>query len=182
MPLTSLSSLIHSWELNTYLYVISNTLYKDQGVLLFFLFFFFFVSYLVSSQPATRVRATDALRTVLVITTTLTLPAYHIHKRTTTERMVRFSPVWWFFNFPGFDQPLYMLWYGYCLLSLNPLYCDIYSRLTSRRWTKISKTPKVFHICPAGLSLSPPLHPPLKYIMENSEVLIKIPSKNTANV
>ena len=37
MPLTSLSSLLHSWELNTYLYVISNTLYKDKGVSLFFL-------------------------------------------------------------------------------------------------------------------------------------------------
>ena len=71
------------------LYVMSNTLYKDHGV---FLFFFF----LVSSQPATRVRATDALRTVLVITTTLTLPACHMHKRTATERMVRFSPVLWF--------------------------------------------------------------------------------------
>ena len=173
MPLTSLSSLLHSWELNTYL--ISNTLYKKIKA---FPFFF----YLVSSQPATRVRATDVLRTVLVITTTLTLPAYHMHKRTATERMVRFSPVWWFFNFPGVDQPLYMLWYGYCLLSLNPLNCDIYSRLTSRRWTKLSKTPKVFHICPASLSLARPLHPPLKYIMENSEVLIKIPSKNTANV
>ena len=70
----------------------SNTLYKDHGV---FLFFFFF--YLVSPKPATRVRATDALRTVLVITTTLTLPAYHMHKRTATERIVRFSPV------PGAD-------------------------------------------------------------------------------
>ena len=36
MPQTSLSSLLHTWELNTYLYVISNTLYKDQGVSLFF--------------------------------------------------------------------------------------------------------------------------------------------------
>ena len=180
MPLSSLSSLLPSWELNTYLYVTSNTLYKDQGVFLFFLFFF--VSYLVSSQPATRVRATDALRTVLVITTTLTLPAYHMHKRTATERMVRFSPVRWFFNFPGVDQPLYMLWYGYCLLSLNPLYCDIYWRLTSRRWTKLSKTPKVFHICPASLSLVRPLDPPLKCTMENNEALIIIPSKNTANV
>ena len=36
------------------------------------------------------------------------------------------------FNFPGVDQPLYMLWNGYCLLSLNPLYCDIYSSLTPR--------------------------------------------------
>ena len=66
-------------------------MYKDHGVFLFFFFFFFF--YLVSSQPATRVRATDALRTVLVITTTLTLPACHMYKRTATERMVRFSPV-----------------------------------------------------------------------------------------
>ena len=88
MPLTSPSSLLHSWELNTYLNVMSNTLYKDHGV---FLFFFFF--YLVSSQPAARVRATDVMRTVLVITTTLTLPAYHMRKRTTTERMVRFSKV-----------------------------------------------------------------------------------------
>ena len=69
-------------------------------------FFFFFFFYLVSSQPATRVRATDALRTVLVITTTLTLPAYHMHKRTTTERMVRFSSLQWFFNFPGVSQSL----------------------------------------------------------------------------
>lgn len=37
MPQTSLSSPLHSSELNTYLYVISNTLYKDQGVSLFFL-------------------------------------------------------------------------------------------------------------------------------------------------
>ena len=81
-----MSSLFDSSELNTYLYVISNTMYKDRGVSLFFF-------YLVSSQPATRVRATDALRTVLVITMTLTLPAYHMHKRTATERMVRFSPV-----------------------------------------------------------------------------------------
>ena len=36
MPQTSLSSLLHSWELNTYLYVISNTMYKDRGVSLFF--------------------------------------------------------------------------------------------------------------------------------------------------
>ena len=177
MPLTSPSSLLHSWELNTYLNVMSNTLYKDHGV---FLFFFFF--YLVSSQPAARVRATDVLRTVLVITTTLTLPAYHMHKRTATERMVRFSPVRWFFNFPGVDQPLYMLWYGYCLLSLNPLYCDIYSRLTSRRWTKLSKTPEVYYICPAGLRFSPPLDPPLKCITENDDVLIIIKSKKTANV
>ena len=70
----------------------SNILYKDHSVFLFcFSFFFFF--YPVSSKPATRVRATDVLRTVLVITTTLTLPAYHVHKRTATERMVRFSPV-----------------------------------------------------------------------------------------
>ena len=121
----------------------------------FFFSFFFFFFYLVSSQPATRVRATDVLRTVLVITTTLTLPAYHMHKRTATERMVRFSPVRWFFNFPGVDQPLYMLWNGYCLLSLNPLYCDIYSSLTPRGWTKLSKTPEVYYICPAG----PPLLP-----------------------
>ena len=32
----SLSSLLHSWELNTNLYVINDTLYKDQGVSLFF--------------------------------------------------------------------------------------------------------------------------------------------------
>ena len=169
------SSLLHSWELNTYLYVISNVLYKNIKACPFFF-------YLVSSQPATRVTATDALRTVLVITTTLTLPAYPMHKRTATERMVRFSPVWWFFNFPSVDQPLYMLWYGYCLLSLNPLYCDIYSRLTSRGWTKLSKTPKVFHIFPASLSLVRPLDPPLKCTMENNEALIIIPSKNTANV
>ena len=68
----------------------SNTLYKDHGVFFFFSFFFFFF-YLVSSKPATRVRATDVLRTVLVITTTLTLPAYHMHTWTATERMVRFS-------------------------------------------------------------------------------------------
>ena len=52
----------------------SNTLYKDHGAFLLFSFFFFF--YLVSSKPATRVRATDALRTVLVITTTLTFLQY----------------------------------------------------------------------------------------------------------
>ena len=128
------------------LYVVSNTLYKDHGVFLFFLFFFFlyvmsntlyqdhgeflflflfFFFYLVSSKPATRVRATDALRTVLVITMTLTLPAYHMHKRTATERMVRFSPVQWFFQFSWCWSAI-MLWYGYCLLSLNPLYCNIY--------------------------------------------------------
>ena len=69
----------------------SNTMYKDHGVFLFFFFFFFF--YLVSSQQVTRVIAPDALRTVLVITTTLTLPACHMYKRAATERMVRFSPV-----------------------------------------------------------------------------------------
>ena len=66
----------------------SNTLYKNHGQ-----FLFFFLFYLVSSQPATRVRANDALRTVLVITTTFTLPAYHMHKRTATQRMVRFSVI-----------------------------------------------------------------------------------------
>ena len=39
MPQTSLSSLLHSWELNTCLYVISNTMYKDRGVSLFFSIF-----------------------------------------------------------------------------------------------------------------------------------------------
>ena len=61
-----------------------------------------------------------------------------------------------------------MLWYGYCLLSLNPLFCDIYSSLTPRRWTKLSKTPKVYYICPATLRFSPPLDPPLKCITENN--------------
>ena len=69
----------------------SNTLYKDHGMFFFSFFFFFF--YLVSSKPPTRARATDALRTVLVIKMALTLPACHMHKRTATERMVRFSPV-----------------------------------------------------------------------------------------
>ena len=77
-----------SFFLFFYFYVMSNTLYKNHGQ-----FLFFFLFYLVSSQPATRVRANDALRTVLVITTTFTLPAYHMHKRTATQRMVRFSVI-----------------------------------------------------------------------------------------
>ena len=51
MPLTSLSSLLHSWELNTYLYVMSNTLYKDYGV---FLFFSFSILYHHSQQPVSE--------------------------------------------------------------------------------------------------------------------------------
>ena len=51
MPLTSLSSLLHSWELNTYLYVMSNTLYKDHGV---FLFFSFSILYHHSQQPVSE--------------------------------------------------------------------------------------------------------------------------------
>ena len=50
MPLSSLSSLLPSWELNTYLYVTSNTLYKDQGVFLFFLFFFRFLSCIITAS------------------------------------------------------------------------------------------------------------------------------------
>ena len=149
--------------------------------LFFFLFFFF---YLVSSQPATRVRSTDALRTVLVITTTLTLPAYQMHKRTATERMVRFSPVQWFFNFPGVSQSLccdtgilYCPWL-LCIVTFTQVL------QSPRRWAKLSKTPKVYYICPAGLSLSPPLDPPLKCMTENNEVLIIIiiKSEKTANV
>ena len=75
-----------------------------------------------------------------------------------------------------------MRWYGYCLLSLNPLYCNIYSSPTPRGWTKLSKTPEVYYICPAGLRFSPPLDPSLKCITENDEVLIIIKSKKTANV
>ena len=135
----------------------------------FFSFFFFFS--LGSSQPATRVIAPDALRTVLVITTTLTLPACHMYKRTATERMVRFSPVQWFFNFPGVGQPL-CCDTGIVYCPWIHMYCDIFSSLTPRRWTKLSKTPKVYYICPAGLSFSPPLDPPLKCITENNEMLI----------
>ena len=51
MPLTSLSSLLHSWELNTYVYVISNTLYKDQGVFLFLLFFSFLSCIMKANNP-----------------------------------------------------------------------------------------------------------------------------------
>ena len=123
------------------LYVVSNTMYKDHGVFLFFFFFFFF--YLVSSQQATRVIAPDALRTVLVITTTLTLPACHMYKRTATERMVRISPVQWFFNFPGVGQPL-SCDTGIVYCPWIHMYCDIFSSLTPRRWTKLSKTPKVY--------------------------------------
>ena len=55
MPLTRLSSLLHSWELNTYLYVMSNTLYKDHGVILFFFFFFSFsILYHHSQQPVSE--------------------------------------------------------------------------------------------------------------------------------
>ena len=57
MPLTSLSSLLHSWELNTYLYVMSNTLYKDRGV---FLFFFLFLSCIITaSSPCQSHRCTE---------------------------------------------------------------------------------------------------------------------------
>ena len=149
----------------------------------FFFFSFFFFFYLVSSKPATRVRATDALRRVLVITTTLTLPAYHMHKKTATERMVRFSPVQWFFNFPGVGQPLY---YDTGIVYCPWLLCiATFTQVlqSPRTWTKLCKTSKVYYICPAGLSFSPPLDPPLKCITENNEVLIIITkSKKTANV
>ena len=51
MPLTSPSSLLHSWELNTYLNVMSNTLYKDHGV---FVFFSFSILYHHSQQPVSE--------------------------------------------------------------------------------------------------------------------------------
>ena len=178
MPLTSLSSLLHSWELNTYVYVISNTLYKDQGVFLFLLFFSFLSCIIKANNPCQSYRCPEDSSCYHNDTHfTCVSHAQEDSNRKNGETFFRtvifqFSWCW----------SAIMLWYGYCLLSLNPLYCDIYSRLTLRRWTKISKTPKVFHICSVGLSLAPSLHPPLKCIMDNNEVLIKIPSKNTANV
>ena len=86
------------------------------------------------------------------------------------------------FQFPWCWSAI-MLWYGYCLLSLTPCIATFTQVLQSpRRLTKLSKTPKVYYICPAGLSLSPPLDPPLKCITENNEVLIIIiKRKKTAN-
>ena len=59
MPLTSLSSLLHSWELNTYVYVISNTLYKDQGVFLFLLFFSFLSCIIKANNPCQSYRCPE---------------------------------------------------------------------------------------------------------------------------
>ena len=154
MPLTSLYSLLHSWELNTYLYVMSNTSCKDHGAFLFFFFFFSFsILYHQSQQPVSELPMPWGQ--------CLLSQRHWLYLHITCTRG--------FFNFPGVDQPLYMLWNGYCLLSLNPLYCDIYSSLTPRGWTKLSKTPEVYYICPAGLRFSPPLDPPLKCITENDE-------------
>ena len=47
MLLKSLSS--HGWELNIYLYVMSNTLYKDHGVFFFSFFFFLFLSCIIKA-------------------------------------------------------------------------------------------------------------------------------------
>ena len=50
----SLSSLLHSWELNTNLYVINDTLYKDQGVSLFFI-----SCIITASNPCQRYRCPE---------------------------------------------------------------------------------------------------------------------------
>ena len=171
------SSLLHSWELNSYLYVISNILYKNIKACPFF----FLSCIITASNPCHSYRCPED--SACYHNDTHFTCVSHAQEDSNRKNGEIFSSTV-IFQFSWCWSAI-MLWYGYCLLSLNPLYCDIYSRLTSRRWTKLSKTPKVlkvFHICPASLSLVRPLDLPLKCIMENNEALIIIPSKNTTNV
>ena len=123
------------------LYVMSNTMYKDHGVFLFFFFFFLFLSCIITaSNPCHSSRCPED-SSCYHNDTDFTCVS-HVQEDSKRKNGEIFSSTV-IFQFSWCWSAI-MLWYGYCLLSLNPLFCDIYSSLTPRRWTKLSKTPKVY--------------------------------------
>ena len=135
------------------LYVMSNTLYRRSWRVPFFSFFFLFLSCIITaSNPCQSYRCPED-SSCYHNDTHFTCVSYAQEGSNRKNGEIFSSTV--IFQFSWCWSAI-MLWYGYCLLSLNPLFCDIYSSLTPRRWTKLSKTPKVYYICPAGLSFSLP--------------------------
>ena len=104
-----------SFFLFFYFYVMSNTLYKNHGQ---FLFFFCSILYHHSQQPVSE--------QTMPWGQFLLSQRHSLYLRITCTRGQQHKE-WWDF-----------LWYGYCLLSLTPLYFDIYSSLTVT--SKVNKT------------------------------------------
>ena len=102
------------------LYVMSNTMYKDHGVFLFFFFFFLFLSCIITaSNPCQSYRCPED--SACYHNDTHFTCVSHVQEDSNRKNGEIFSSTV-IFQFSWCWSAI-MLWYGYCLLSLNPLYC-----------------------------------------------------------